>query len=652
MKLLLYYLLICSHWSYSAAEDAVFDDSFESLVPLIVVLFMGMTTGMVELTLFFGIFVGACMVKGNVEEGFKSTLETYILNALEDIWHGYVYLFTFFIAGFTAMLQKSGGLNGFANILKKYATSSMTGQLACMLAGCIIFFDDYTNCLVAGTTMRPVVDLLSISREKLAFIVDATAAPIASLVPLSSWIGFEVGLIQDEIDKIIEKTEGNELSIETTGYAVFLESIKYRYYSIFMLFFIPLLIISKRDFGPMVVAERKVVVYKRKDGGDGAAASSSEFVKGNEPSPDTPVLAMNLFVPLFFLVFFIFYILVDSGDDGTGEQSFMDKIKSSDSYVALLHGTMAAALLAAIFYIVQPKKDGKLAVPTPSYLLHLVSNSNETCSYPVPLMTIEDTVESFIFGMSKIFRALIVLTLAWGISAVMQDVGADKYIGKIIKEDVDPGLLPTISYIVSAFIALCIGTSWGTMGIVFPLMAVPAYEASNGDPRIFYATVAGILAGSITGVHAFISDTTVLSSLACECDLLAHVKTQYPYTGLVALWSVLVGTLPIGLHSNYPNGLAIFLGLVFLGISVFLLGVPVLNESGKFDIGTEIYLKFTKNHELVQLKEDTISAFKSSGAKGALVEETSNDGDEEDGVEKAVETSPDEGIVKPTPIAE
>ena len=146
------------------------------------------------------------------------------------------------------------------------------------------------------------------------------------------WVGYEIGLIQDEIDKIVEGLDNvDDLYIKSSGYAVFLDSIKYRYYSIFMLYFIPILILLKRDFGPMLVAERKTVVYNRTDGGDGKD-DKMNLGNANAPKENTPALAWNFFIPLFFLIFFIFYILVMSGDDGSGKQSFMDKIESSDSY--------------------------------------------------------------------------------------------------------------------------------------------------------------------------------------------------------------------------------------------------------------------------------------------------------------------------------
>ena len=205
--------------------------------------------------------------------------------------------------------------------------------------------------------MRPLMDSMFVSREKLAFIVDATAAPIASIVPISSWVGFEVGLIQAELDKILAKDPDPE--IVTTGFGVFLETIKYRYYCIFILFLMPMLIISGRDMGPMLLAERRARIYGRTDGGDGATkavGSEAELTSANAPAPDTPCRWWNMAVPVLLLIFYIFYLLVVTGYDGTGEQSFLDIMQNADSYAALLWGTMAGALTAWAFYLLQDRR--------------------------------------------------------------------------------------------------------------------------------------------------------------------------------------------------------------------------------------------------------------------------------------------------------
>jgi len=185
------------------------------------------------------------MVTGTVVDGFKTTLDTYILEALASVDHAFVYLFTLFLSGMVGQIQKVGGLSGITVALGHFVSTPRSAQLCTFFAGLIIFFDDYANTLVAGMSMRPLSDISFVSREKLAFIVDATAAPIASIVPISAWVGFEISLIQAELDKILARDENPE--IETSAFAVFLQTIKYRYYAIFMLFLMPLLILTQRD---------------------------------------------------------------------------------------------------------------------------------------------------------------------------------------------------------------------------------------------------------------------------------------------------------------------------------------------------------------------------------------------------------------------
>lgn len=432
-----------------------------ALIPLVIVLLLAVITNMVELSLFCAIFVGACMVTGNVNDGFKSTLDTYILNAIADVGHVYVVLFTLFLSGMVGMMQRSGGMSGFTKDVATIATTPRLGQFACFAVGCFIFFDDYANVLLAGETMRPLLDVLFISREKLAFIVDATAAPIASISPISSWVGFEVGLIQEQIDRIVQLEGTDDLSIKTSGFGVFLQSIKYRYYPIFMIVMIIFLVYSGRDFGPMLVAERKTRVYKRNDGGEGRGKASELEGKGeNYPREDTPEATWNLVVPVFLLIFFIFYLLVKTGEIDGESQSLMDKIEASDSYSALLYGTMAAAIVTVIFYLLQIVQDRQFVIPKLDVLKRLLPfrKVNEEDPKPRSIMSVFDSSESFLFGMGRIFPALIVLTLAWASGAIMVAVGADRLFSRWIVGGIAPEALPTLAFIISLFMALATGT--------------------------------------------------------------------------------------------------------------------------------------------------------------------------------------------------
>jgi Na+/H+ antiporter NhaC len=598
-----------------------------ALIPLIMILILAVTTNMVEFSLFVGVFVGACMVQGTIIDGFLRTLDFYILEALADIGHGYVYLFTLFLAGLVGMMERSGGMFGFTRDIGIWATTARTGQLACFSVGIFVFFDDYANVLLAGKTLRPLLDLLFVSREKLAFVVDATAAPIASISPVSSWVGYEVGLIQEQLDRIIEMNGGNEAilgDIKSSGFGVFLQSIKYRYYPIFMIVLMVGLIYSQRDMGTMLIAERNTRVYQRRDGGPGridGPAGEDEFA-GNAPRKGTPELSFNMIVPVLVLVFFIFYLLVKTGDSGEGDQSFMDKIEASDSYSALLWGTMAATIITLLFYLLQPVRDGSLIAPDGDFFMQIfqcggkpsgeeqeaLDQSSES-EKTHPLMNVRDSMDGFLYGMGRIFPALIVLTLAWASGTIMVAVGCDRlFSGWIVGGGIPVEILPTLSFVISLFMALATGTSWGTMSILFPLILVPTFQASNGDAEIFYAVVAGVLSGSVAGDHMSpISDTTVLTALACDCQLLPHVYTQAPYVIICCLISILLGTIPIG-YDAWPNIIGVLLGAGLTLGFVYGYCQPVISPTGKFDILTELWLATKKESPLHKLKEDTIKA--------------------------------------------
>lgn len=616
-----------------------------SFVPLIMVILFAATTRMVELSLGMGIFVGACMVTGSIVAGFRQMLDVYILDALADKDHGYVFLFILFMAGLVGLLEKSGGLAGITHALRNYVKTSRSAQSASFIAGIIIFFDDYANTLVAGNSMKPLTDACAVSREKLAYIVDATAAPIASIVPISSWVGFEISLIQEELNKILEQDPTSEIA-NTSAFAVFMESIKYRYYCIFMLMFIPLQILSGRDFGPMLIAERLTKVYGRTDGGPGkaVAADGQAIVSHNAPKSDTPPRWWNMAFPIVALIGYIFYLLVWTGQQSaTGGESFIELIELSNAYQALLWGTMAAALTGLAFYFIQDKKDGRIIFCNIKGYINKFKRfrSRPLCGrgqveedpneHAVVLMGYREAMSSFLIGMEKIFGALVCLTLAWATGEIMQAVGLDRFFGEILTNpNLDYRMLPTLTFVIAILIAFSTGTSWGTMTIMFPLVLVPSYNASNGEPVIFYGVTAGILAGAVAGDHASpISDTTILASMASECQILEHVRTQAPYALMVAVWSILVGTIPSG-RGTFANWASILLGFLVMLFHVVFTSEFTINKTGRFDIFTEIYLRCTRDKEfLLKLKADTVKAYETG--QPVQLEETEKmiDGDDD-----------------------
>ena len=377
--------------------------------------------------------------------------------------------------------------------------------------------------------MRPLLDSLFVSREKLAFIVDATAAPVASISPVSSWVGFEIGLIQDEVDRILAQPglDLDTVRIKTSGMAIFLQSIKCRYYPIFMIVLMVALIYSKRDFGPMLVAERKTQIYKRTDGGDGKGKGSDfEGGKANQPEEDTPLKSWNMVLPVLLLVFFIFYLLIKTGESPGESQTIMDKIEGSDSYQALLWGTMAAIVCTLLMYSLQIVQGGDLISPASwgrAIPAMFRAPATEGESKPRLLMNLNENMESVLHGMGRIFPAIIVLNLAWAVGDLMVTVGADRLFARWITGGISAEALPTLSFLISFFMALATGTSWGTMTILFPMVLLPTYNASGGDPTIFYATTAGILSGSVAGDHV---STVACCSYYTTIQNVSHILRQ------------------------------------------------------------------------------------------------------------------------------
>jgi len=599
--------------SSSTSGDFATYGSGVSLVPLIIILLLASTTQMVELSLFLGIWLGACILTGSLAAGFKSTILDYLILELADEGHVMVIVFTVFLSGLVGMLQKSGGMLGFTNAVSKIAKTPRTAQFACMLLGVVIFFDDYANVLLTGQTLKPLMDVLFVSREKLSFIVDATAAPVASVSPVSSWVGYEAGLVQDAIDTLLERSGGEPLTIPSTGYGVFLESVRYSYYSLFMIGLIAMLVFTQRDYGPMLIAERKVRVYDRTDGGPGALNSGSgELGKENKPREDQPMLLHNMAIPIVVWIILVFVVLVKSGTIEGEEQTFLEKIEESDSYVALLYSTLGVALITLLLYLVQftVPGTGTLAMPTPSLLKEMLpwnkakvlEEGREPARF---LMTVDESIESFLKGMAHVFLLICILTLAWSCGSIMTDVGTDRLFASwIISGGIPYQLLPVLTFIVALLIALSTGTSWGTMSILFPLMLVPTYEASNGEPQIFYATVSAVLGGAVAGDHMSpISDTTVLTALACDVNLMGHVNTQAPYVFWVVLFACLLGYIPIG-YSAYPNIVGILLGWAACAVFVYFVCVPVISPTGSWDIFTKLCCARSKELEL--LAEDCV----------------------------------------------
>ncbi len=509
-----------------------------SIMPPLVAILVALTLRNVIPALLIGVWLGATSLRSFSPDGiFRGLLdgfEIYVVRALADEDHAAIILFSLMIGGMVGIITRNGGMASIVRMIVSRARTAVGGQVAVWGMGMMIFFDDYSNTLVVGNTARPITDHLKISREKLAYIVDSTAAPVVCIALITTWIGYEVGLIGDALDSVP--------GLDEAAYTVFLKSIPYSFYPILAFIFVLAVAVTGRDFGPMYKAE----VRARKGQVSSVSAGDMPSLQGDqlEPKPNIPLRAINAFVPLLVLIGSLVGGLYITGEG----DSITDIIGSADAYKAMMWASLLGAVTAAVMTTAQGILSG------------------------------HETVDAWFGGVKAMMFAMIVLVLAWALSAITFDLNTANYLVSILAGTLSPPLVPAVIFVLSAITAFTTGTSWGTLGILMPLV-IPltwAVLGDNGmaDPEhmhILYSAIASNLAGAVWGDHCSpISDTTVLSSMASGCDHIEHVRTQMPYALLVGTVAVLIGTIPGGF--GFPPLLSILAGLGFLWLVLIRFG--------------------------------------------------------------------------------
>lgn len=509
------------------------EPSILSLLPALIAVVLALSTRNVILSLFSAVWLAATMVNGwNPIAGLVHTVDPYILDSAASRDNMKVTLFSLFVGATVGIMSKSGGTRALVDSVVGFAKTRTSAMVATWLAGMVVFFDDYANCLVVGSSMRPLTDRLQVSREKLAYIVDSTAAPIASIALVSTWIGYEVGLMGEGLEAAGQH--------HIDAYAFFVEGIGYRFYSIFTIFFVGAVAFFGRDFGPMLAAEKK-------------AATATPLLAKEDAKPSPPGRWVLAALPIFTLVGVTFLNLLVVGgqaalDEGLTDPKLFEILGGADGYDAMLQGSLAAMVIAVI----------------------------ETAG--LRALSIKDTLQAGLDGMTQLFPALVVLMLAWALGTGMGELHASDYLIGALGDSLHPALLPTAVFVISAAIAFATGTSFGTMGIVVPLVIPLSFALAPDNPVIALAASGAVLSGACWGDHCSpISDTTVLSSIGADCDLAAHVKTQLPYAMACGTISILLGTLPVGF--GVPLIVVVPLGIAACIATVRLVGRPV-TEAG------------------------------------------------------------------------
>ncbi len=547
-----------------------------SVIPPLVAIALALIFKEVILSLFAGIFIGAIGVYGfslsGIVNAFYALIDKYMFVALSDSGNLSVIIFSVGIGGMVSIISKNGGMHGIVEKLSRFAKSARSAQLVTWTMGIAIFFDDYANTLIVGNTMRPVTDRFKVSREKLSYIVDSTAAPIAALAFITTWIGAELGYIS--------KASEN-LGIDEGAYSMFLNSLQYAYYPLFTLIFMFIILWQQKDFGPMFNAEQKArnsqINY---DDADSSNQSDEDHFK---PVDLSKARWYNGFVPVLVVIFVTIFGLVYTG---------LDLLKSSMVGADLLNDNAGLGNVWNMISNYQNEDLGffrKLGVvigEADAYIALLWASFSGVAiaiamTISQKIMNITDTMSSLIEGFKTMVPAMLILILAWSLTEVTHELQTAEFITSIFKGNINPIFMPAITFLLAAFIAFSTGSSWGTMAILYPL-ALPAswvlcQETGMGmeeSMSIFYHVIAVVLAGSVLGDHCSpISDTTIMSSLASQCYHLDHVRTQLPYALTVGLISLLISTFAhlVAIHWSF---LYIF-GIVLLLIAVRFFGKKV-----------------------------------------------------------------------------
>lgn len=519
-----------------------------SILPPLIAIIIALLYKEVILALFLGLFSGAFIYNGlqfnNIFIALMNVVDKYILNAVSDTDHMAIILFSLMIGGMVALISRNGGMMGIVNLFSKWANSARNAQLVTWFLGLAIFFDDYANTLIVGNALRPVTDKFKVSREKLSYIVDSTAAPIAAIAFVTTWIGAELGYIQGFIDF---------KNLSESAYGLFFSSLQYAFYPIIAIVFMFLLIVMERDFGPMLKAEKRArltgKVSNPVDNDD-----LEEDLSDLDPKEGIKHNWYNAAIPILMVLGVTLLGLIITGLDNyvwNSNLGFFTNVSGiigeSNSYVALLWSSLCGLMSAIIL------------------------NTSQK------IMSLKENLAMMMKGISTMLSAIIILIFAWALAGVTKDLHTADFLSNLLSGNLPMIALPVVVFALAGAISFSTGSSWGTMAILYPI-ALPltwqlGLDAGLNESQIIsfiIPTIAVVLSGSVLGDHCSpISDTTILSSLATDCNHIDHVKTQLPYAltvGGISIILLVLGMLGIPFIINIALGIGMSFSVVkFIG---------------------------------------------------------------------------------------
>ena len=470
--------------------------TFAALLAPVIAIVLALITKEVYSSLIIGIVVGGFIYAGgNFEAAVNHVLFDGFVASLSDSYNMGIIIFLVLLGALVSMMNKAGGSAAFGRWASKHIKSRVGAQLATILLGCLIFIDDYFNCLTVGSVMRPVADEQKISRAKLAYVIDATAAPICIIAPISSWAAAVAGFARG--------------AGADSGMSLFVQAIPYNFYAIFTIIMMVVIAIAKFDFGPMKLHEKNAIEK-------GDLFTSGTKVESDETAANPKGKVIDLILPVVVLIICCVIGMIYSGGffEGTG---FIEAFSNSDASVGLVIGSAVAIVFAVAYLLVRR------------------------------VISFKDAMASLPEGFKAMVPAILILTCAWTLKAMTDSLGAKIYISQLVEGSAGAlqALLPAIIFVIAVGLSFATGTSWGTFGILIPIV-LSVFDAGN---PLMIVSISACMAGAVCGDHCSpISDTTIMASAGGQCDHLNHVSTQLPYALTVAGVSfvtyVIAGFLP------------------------------------------------------------------------------------------------------------
>lgn len=487
-----------------------------ALIPPLVAIVLALITKEVYSSLFIGIITGGLLYSGYAFEGTIDHVYTDgLIVSLTDSYNVGILIFLVILGIIVCLMNRAGGSAAFGEWASKHIKTRVGAQLATIFLGILIFIDDYFNCLTVGSVMRPVTDKHKVSRAKLSYLIDSTAAPICIIAPVSSWAAAVSGFVPGDAN----------------GIALFIKTIPYNFYAILTIVMMIALAISGTDFGPMAIHENNA-----KDNDDLFTTPERPYTDSNNEKVSSKGKVVDLVIPVIALVICCVIGMIYTGGFFSGE-SFIDAFANSDASVGLVYGSFFGLIITLVLYLVRR------------------------------VLSFKDCMECIPEGFKAMVAPILILTFAWTLKEMTGSLGAKEYVAGLVESRASEYLfiLPFVVFLVAVFLSFATGTSWGTFGILIPIVVNLFVDR---DPQMMIIAMSACMAGAVCGDHCSpISDTTIMSSAGAQCNHLNHVSTQIPY----ALTCAIISGLCYFVAGFMRNPvLPLLIGAVILGLITFL----------------------------------------------------------------------------------